>query len=169
MITTLELYLRDQVIRGELKNETGRRAVDLLNEPAGGMIVLNDAWSGSTYAEGPPVKLGTVRVQRSHVLFAIPHDVAPQLPKQLRSNFVEKRPVPVAVGAGPFLIVGMMHVGRYDLPSLDPGVNESKGRAFVPLTGAHLTSQHTPGQSLDVGVVLLNRTAISYTYSPPTP
>ena len=70
--TTVELYLRDQVIRGELRTDAGKRAVDALNESTSGVIVLGEARSTSIHVKGPPTRLGTVRIQRAQVLVVIP-------------------------------------------------------------------------------------------------
>ena len=169
MATTIELYLRDQVIRGELRTDANRRAVDVLNETSSGMIALGDARSTSAHVRGAPTKLGPARVQRAHVLLVIPYDAAPLGPRQLRSGFVEKQPRSVAVGVGPFFVTGTIHVGRYDAPSTEPGANDPSGRTFVPLTDARLTSQYDVAWWLEVGFVLVNRTAIGFTCSPPAP
>jgi hypothetical protein len=167
--TTVELYLRDQIIRGELRIDAGKRAVDVLNESTSGVIALGEARSTSIHVKGSPTKLGAVRVQRSHVLLVIPYDAPPAGPRQLRAGFVEKQPRPVAVGVGPFFVTGTVHVGRYDATSLEPAANDLGGRGFVPLTGAHVTSQRDAGWWLDVGFLLVNRTAIAYTATPPAP
>lgn len=170
MATILELYLRDLAIRGELRNESNRRAVDLLNETSASVIALTDAWLRSVHVQAPPSKLGAVRVLRSEVLFVIPHDAAPPGPRRLRSGFVEKRPRPATVGIGPFFISGTIHVGPYDSPSIELTGNESGiERPFIPITRARVTSQYHPAWSLDAGVVLLNRTAVTYSVSPATP
>src|SRR5215210_195084 len=55
--TTVELYLRDQVIRGELRTEAGRRAVDVLNESPIGVISLGEASARSVHVKGRPTRL----------------------------------------------------------------------------------------------------------------
>jgi len=167
--TILELYLRDLAIRGELRNETNRRVVDLLNESAASVIGLSEAWFRSVHVQAPPNKLGTVRISRTQVLFVIPHDTAPPGPRRLRSGFVEKRPRPVAVGVGPYFVSGTFHVGPFDPPSLEVTGNETGDRSFVPITRARVTSQYHAGWSLDAGVILVNRAAISYSGSFSTP
>ena len=169
MATILELYLRDLAIRGELRNESNRRAVDLLNEPSSGVIALSDAWFRSVHVQAPPSKIGAVRVIRAHVLFVIPHDTAPPGPRRLRSGYVEKRPRPAAVGVGPFFVTGTIHVGPYDPPSIEATAHETGELPFVPITRARVTSQYHAGWALEAGVLLLNRAAMSFTGSPSTP
>jgi len=158
----LKIYLRDQVIRGRLRGESSHRPVDVLNEASGGAITLDEASARGVHAAGSPIELGTVRVPRAQILFAIALEVAPQLPRQLRTGFVEKRPQPVTVGVGPFVVSGTIHVGRYDSPTLEASGTDT-GRGFVALTRARLTSQDDPEQPVDAIMVLLNRAAITYT------
>lgn len=166
MTTAIELYLRDQVLRGDVRNESGRRVVDLLNESTSGVIELQDAWSGSVHYQALPARRGTVRVLRSQVLFAIPHDLAPTGPRQLRAGYVEKRPVPAAVDLGPFFVSGTIHVGPYDSSSIELVANDAGKLPFIPFTAAHITSQYDPAWSLDVGIVLVNRPAITFVCTP---
>lgn len=169
MTITLELYLRDQIIRGEVQDGSGRRAVDLLNESTRGIIELHDAWSGSVHVAGAPKKRGSIRVLRSHVLFAIPHDSAPAGPRQLRAGYVDKRPHPAEVGLGPFFVAGTIHIGPYDTPSIEISATDAGKLPFIPLTRARVTSEYDASWSLDVGIVLVNRTEISYVCSPLAP
>ena len=138
MATTVELYLRDQVIRGELRTDPGKRAVDVLNESPSGVIALAEASTTSVHVKASRTRLGSVRVQRAQVLLVIPYDASPLGPRQLRTAFVEKQPRQVAVGVGPFFVSGTTHVGRYDADWW-----------------------------LEVGLVLVNRGAIGYTGTPP--
>ena len=169
MATTVELYLRDLIIRGELRTDSGRRAVDVLNESPSGVIALGEASSRSIHVRGRPTKLGAVRVQRGRVMLVIPYDASPLGPRQIRAGFVEKQPRSVAVGVGPFFLTGTIHVGRYDSPSVELAANDPGGRTFVPVTDARVTSQYDAEWWLEAGFVLVNRTAISYTGSPPAP
>ena len=166
MTTAIELYLRDQIIRGELRNDSGRRAIDLLNESTSSVIELHDAWSGSLHIQALPARRGTVRVRRTEVLFAIPHDTARSGPRQLRSAYVEKRPLPAEVDLGPFFLSGTMHVGAYDKASIELSANDAGKVAFIAVTGAHVTSAYDASWSLDAGIVLVNRPAISYVCTP---
>jgi hypothetical protein len=169
-VATVELYLRDQVVRGELRTDAGRRAVDVLNESPSGVIALGEASARSIhFFKGSATKLGAVRVQRAHVLLVVPYDASLLGPRQVRAGYVEKVPRSVAVGLGPFFLTGTLHVGRYDAPSIELAANDPGGRTFVPLTDVRLRSQYDAEWWLDVELLLLNRAAISFTGSPPVP
>ena len=169
MATTVELYLRDQVSRGELRTESGRRAVDVLNEAPSGVITLGEASSRGIHVKSAPTRLGAVRVQRSQVLLVVPYDASPLGPRQLRAGFVEKQPRSVAIGIGPFFATGTIHVGRYESSSIELATTDPSGRTFVPLTDAHLVSQYDADWWLDVAFLLVNRATIGYTGSPAAP
>ncbi len=188
MAIVVELFLRDQVIRGELRDDSGRRVADVPNESGRSIVTLADARARSVHGHAPLVRLGTVQVQRALVLFVVPHDAQPPGPRQFRAGFVKKRPRPAAVGVGPFVVSGIIHVGLYDPPTLEVTANAPErrlvvplrqahssttmsassataGRLFVPVTQAHVTSEYDPTWALDVDVVLVNRPLMSYSRS----
>jgi hypothetical protein len=100
MAATFDLYLRDQVIRGELRPETSLRPIDLLNGAKSSLLVIQNGVSHSLHAKAPAVKLGTVRVQRTHSLVIVPAELAPLSSRQVRIGYVEKRQVRAHVGLG---------------------------------------------------------------------
>jgi hypothetical protein len=159
---TLELYLHHQVIRGDFQSELDKRPIDLLNAAVNSVITLSDAWSASLYAEAPPIRLGTVRVQRAQILLVIPQN-PPPLPRRLfRVGFIEKRQVHAALGVGPFVLTGTAHVGAHELASIRGLENDTSGRLFIPVTQAAVRSQHALAWSLEAELLFLNRAAISY-------
>lgn len=167
--TTLELYLRDRVIRGDVKEEFGQRPIDLLNGARGGILVLNDAWSASLHASAPPSHLTRVRVQRSQILIAVPQDPAPLPARQFRLGYVEKRPVRSAVGLGPFTVTGAVHIGLHEQSAVGSLEHDAGGRFFIPFTAAVLKSEYDPTWSLETELLFVNRAEITYTTPTPDP
>jgi len=165
MAITLEVYLCDHVIRGELRSEGERRAVDILNESALGILTLSDAWIGNSHVHAAPIKVEQIRIQRPSILFVVPHDTAPRGPRQLRSAFVEKRPLRTVLGLGPFTVAGTIHVGQYETVA-DNLAQAGIGRAFIPITRATVSSQYDASVSLEAGIVLVHRPALTYTATP---
>jgi hypothetical protein len=159
----VSLYLRDQVIQGELSGEAGRRPVDLLNAATRGMLALAGASSRSLHlAEAPPVELGDVQVQRAQALLVIPVE-APQLGlRVMRTGYVERRPRRAHLGLGPFRLSATLHFGFREAPSIDAFVHDASGRFFIPVTDASVTLQSPPAWSLDAPLVFVNRAAVDY-------
>src|SRR5262245_47373080 len=107
---TLELYLDHQIVRGDLPTEEGLRPIDQLNSAKGGVFVLSDVWSVSLHAEAPPTRMESVRVRRHGILVVIPRSRVQLPPRILRTGFVEKHPLRVEVGLGPFSVTGSFYV-----------------------------------------------------------
>jgi hypothetical protein len=165
---TLELYLDHQIIRGDLPMEEGQRPIDLLNTAKGGVIQLTDAWSVSLHAETPPTRMETVRVRRNGILVVIPRSRVHLPPRGLRSGFVEKRPLRVEVGVGPFFVAGSFYITGHEPESLASLEHDPGGRFFVPLTDGRLKSQYSPRWKVDADLLFVNRGAINYSYLLPT-
>jgi hypothetical protein len=163
---TLELYLDHQIIRGELPLEDGQRPIDALNSAKGGVLQLTDAWSVSLHAEAPPVRMDAVRVRRHSVLIVVLRSAVPLPPRILRTGFVEKRPILVEVGLGPFAMSGTFHVTGHEPESLASLEHDPVGRFFVPFTQARLKSQYSPRWKVEADLMLVNRGAISYSFTP---
>jgi hypothetical protein len=165
---TLELYLDHQIIRGDLPIEEGQRPIDILNTAKGGVIQLSDAWSVSLHAEAPPAKMGAVRVRRNGILVVIPRSKVQLPPRVLRTGFVEKHPLRVEIGLGPFAVAGAYHVTGHEPETLASLEHDPGGRFFVPFTQARLKSQYSPRWKVDGDLMFVNRGAIAYSYLLPT-
>jgi len=166
---TLELYLEHQIIRGSYKSTmdgSNFRAVDLLNYVTGDVIELTDAWSASLHVQAPPVWADVARVKRDSVYLAIPQDVGPLPPRQLRVAFVEKLPVQAVLGLGPFAITGTVYVPKDREGTLGDLEHDPTGRYFVPATNAQVRSQYHPNWRVDADVLLFNHGAMSYVHRP---
>lgn len=159
---TLELYLDHQIIRGDLATEDGVRPIDQLNAAKDGVIVLSDAWSVSLHAEAPPTRMESVRVRRAAILVVIPRSSVQLPPRILRTGFVEKHPLRVEVGLGPFSVVGSFHVTCHQPETLASLEHDAGGRFFLPITRARLKSQYSPRWKVDNDLMFLNRGAIHY-------
>lgn len=171
MGVTVEVYLRDQVIRGELPDGQGR-PLDQLNNARENYIILGNALSGSLHVDAPPMKLGTVRVQRDQILLVVPHDAPSMVAPRLRSGWVEKRRARVIVGLGPLAVTGSLHMGQWEGTTevtVEQIARSSDARAFLPATQATVASQYDPNWSIESGSVFLARAAIGYVclLSPP--
>lgn len=164
MAITLELYLDHQIIRGDLPIDEGQRPIDLLNTAKGGVVQLADAWSVSLHAEAPPVHLNNVRVRRNGILVVIPRSKVQLPPRVLRSGFVEKHPLRVGIGLGPFTVTGSYYVTGHEPETLASLEHDPGGRFFVPFTQARLKSQYSPRWKVDGDLLFVNRGAISYSY-----
>ena len=164
---TLELYLDHQIIRGDLAPEDGVRPIDQLNAVKGGVIALSDAWSVSLHAEAPPTRMESVRVRRAAILVVIPRSSVQLPPRILRTGFVEKHPLRVEVGLGPFTMVGSFHVTGHEPETLASLEQDVGGRFFVPLTQARLKSHYSPRWRVDSDLMFVNRGAVNYTSLPP--
>jgi hypothetical protein len=168
---TLELYLDHQIIRGELRVNEGQRPIDVLNAVKDNIIEVTDAWSVSLHAEAPPTRLDRVRVRRPSVLVAIVRNATRMPPRSVRVAFVEKRPIQMEVGLGPYAASGTFYVsGRENVSSREVespllGLeHDADGRFFLPFTQACLRSQYSPRWKVDADLMLVNRAAISYSY-----
>lgn len=164
MTITLELYLEHQIIRGDLPIDEGQRPIDLLNTAKGGVIQLSDAWSVSLHAEAPPTRMGAVRVRRHSIMVVIPRSKVPLPPRVLRTGFVEKHPLRVEIGLGPFAVAGAYYVTGHEPETLASLEHDPGGRFFVPFTQARLKSQYSPRWKVDHDLMFVNRGAISYSY-----
>jgi hypothetical protein len=159
---TLELYLDHQIIRGDLATEDGVRPIDQLNAAKGGVIVLSDAWSVSLHAEAPPARMESVRVRRTGILVVIPRSSVQLPPRILRTGFVEKHPLRVEVGLGPFSVAGSFYVTGHEPETLASLEYDAGGRFFVPFTQARLKSHYSPRWKVDNDLMFVNRGAITY-------
>jgi hypothetical protein len=168
VVITLELYLDHQIIRGDLPIEDGQRPIDLLNTAKGGVIQLTDAWSVSLHAEAPPTHLNTVRVRRHGIMVVIPKSKVQLPPRILRTGFVEKHPLRVEIGLGPFTVAGSCYVTGHEAETLASLEHDPGGRFFVPFTHSRLRSQYSPRWKVDGELMFVNRGAISYSYLLPT-
>ena len=165
---TLELYLDHQIIRGDLPMDEGQRPIDLLNSAKGSVIQLTNAWSVSLHAEAPPTHMNAVRVRRSGVLVVMLRTRVHLPPRRMRMGFVEKHPLRVEIGLGPFSVAGSFHVTGHESDTLASLEVDANGRFFVPFTEARLKSQYSPRWKVDADLMFVNRGAISYSYLLPT-
>ena len=163
MGVTLELYLRDQVIRGELSAGQGR-PLDVLNTAGEGYVILDNALAGSLHVDALPIRLGTVRVHREQILLVVPHDSSSRMAPLLRAGWVEKKRVRVMVGLGPLMTSGVFHVGSWegDQFSVEHLARGQDGRIFLPATEATVRSVYDPSWSVECPSVFIPRPAISY-------
>lgn len=160
MGVTVDCYLRDQIIRGELAG--GRdRPLDQLNTSIEGFIILHNACLQNLRASVEPVQLGTTRVQKSQLLLVVPHDTQAVAP-QLRPGWVRKARVRVVAGIGPLTVRGTFHVPPAEHVSLEKIIRDSDGRAFLPMTRASITSLQYPDWSIEVPSAFLPRQEVCY-------
>jgi hypothetical protein len=157
----VDLYLPDQMIRGDLQGLQGR-PLDMLNWGLDGCVTLENGCTWSLHTAGGPMRLGTVRVQRDRVLVAIPHDDDRVVDPGIRLGYSEKRQVRVRVGVGPLTVTGDFHVGRMETISIEAIGRGADNRPFVPATRATVQSSLAERWSLESRVVLLARTKISF-------
>ena len=164
MAITLELYLPHQVIRGNLREDSGQRAIDVLNAAGSQVVILTDALSASLHVQMPPSKLGVVRVRRPQILVIVPQSTATLPPRRVRVGYIEKRPFQVGFGLGPFVITGTVHVNMQEQNPITSLEHDASGRFFIPLTQGCLKSQYDPSWSLPADLIFINRAAITYSY-----
>ncbi len=160
MDTVIELYCRDQIIRGELPTDQGR-PLDLLNSTLQRVLLLQNASVLSLYHDGEPMAVGAARVQKEQILLAIPYD-APKTPGKFRGGWVDKKPVRVVVGVGPLTVTGTLHFGKWDESTLEMLGRDDDGRSFLPATEASITLLYRADWSIVRPTVLLSRAAIEY-------
>jgi hypothetical protein len=117
--TTVDLYLRDQVIRGDLhlrdqvirgqpQTEESLRPVDLLNGVKDSLLVIRNGVSRSLHADLPPVALGIVRVHRGQTLMVVPIDHRLPGSARLRVGYIEKQSLRAQIGLGPLLVIASL-------------------------------------------------------------
>ena len=164
MAITLEVYLQHQVIRGSLRDDSGHRSIDVLNGAQSQIITLNDAMAASLHAQAPPSKLGMVRIRRPQIQFVVPQTVEALPPRRFRVGFVEKRPLGVGIGVGPFVLTGTIHVKPNEPNPIISLEHDPGGRFFIPITKACLTSLYDPRWTLNAELVFLNRAAVTSSY-----
>lgn len=161
MSIKLDLYLRDQVIRGQVELVQGR-PLDLLNSSLEASLVVRDAVAWSLHDGSGPLPLGTVRAHRDWVLVAVPHDGGSRIAAVLRSGWVEKRRVRVALGLGPLALQGTFHLGQWDQVSLEAICRGGDHRPFMPATDATIQGLYATSWSFECSTVLVARAQISY-------
>lgn len=164
MAITLEVYLDHQVVRGSLRDDSGHRAIDVLNGAQSQIITLTDALAASLHVQAPPSKLGVVRIRRPQILFVVPQAVEALPPRRFRVGFVEKRPLGVGVGLGPFVMTGTIHVNPNEPNPITSLEHDPGGRFFIPITQVSLTSLYDPRWSLKAELVFMNRAAIKLSF-----
>lgn len=164
MAITLEVYLAHQVIRGNLRDDSGQRAIDVLNAAQSQIVTLIDAMAASMHAQAAPTKVSMVRIRRQQILFVVPQTVEPLPPRRFRVGFVEKRPLAVGVGLGPFIVTGTIHVNPTEPTPITTLEHDPSGRFFIPITQACLTSLYDPRWTLNAELMFMNRAAISISY-----
>jgi hypothetical protein len=161
---TLEVYLAHQVIRGKLRDDSGLRAIDVLNAATSQIVTLTDAMTASMHAQAPPARIGVVRIRRPQILLVVPQTVEALPPRRFRVGFVEKKPLAVGVGLGPFVVSGTIHVSPNEPNPITGLEHDPSGRFFLPITQATLTSLYDPRWSLAAELMFLNRAAVSCSY-----
>ncbi|MCC7367748.1 MAG: hypothetical protein IT306_04965 [Chloroflexi bacterium] len=164
MPATLEFYMVHQVIRGKLRDDSGHRTIDVLNAATSQVVTLTDALSASLHVQAPPTRIQQVRVRRTQVMLIVPQSVEPLPPRQFRVGFVEKKPMAVGVGIGPFIVTGTIHISPTEPQPLAALEHDPSGRFFIPITKATMTSQYNPNWSLSADLIFMNRAAITCTY-----
>jgi hypothetical protein len=160
----LEVYLAHQVIRGTLRDDSGHRAIDVLNAATSQIVTLTDAMMASMHAQAPPTKVSLVRVRRPQILLVVPQTVEALPPRRFRVGFVEKKPLTVGVGLGPFIVNGTLHVSPNELNPITSLEHDPSGRFFLPITQATMTSLYDPRWTLSAELLFLNRAAIGCSY-----
>ena len=161
MSVTLDVYLRDQVIRGELAID-GNRPLDQFNGALESHVLLEDACVQSLYVDGPPAALGAVRIQKERILLAIPCDGPPTVARQLRGVWVPKTGVRLMIGLEGLTIIGTFHVRNPEHASLDRIMRAAEGRAFLPVTDARVRWLHRPDWSVEAPSIFVAHVAIGY-------
>jgi hypothetical protein len=169
--TTVDLYLRDQTIRGELhlldqvsrgepRAQASLRLVDLLNGAKDSLLVVRNGVARSLHVDLPPVTLGAVRVQRTQTLLVVPAD--PTLPgsARLRVGYIEKHPHRAQMGLGPLHVTATLHFGPREPATFEAFAYDASGRFFIPATDAIITSQYRADWSVETPLVYLNRVAV---------
>ena len=160
-MSVVDFYLRDQIIRGELSASQGR-PLDLLNNKLENFVILGNALSKSLHAAGEPTRLGQTRLHKDQLLLAIPRDEPQTLAAPIRGAWVEKRSARVQIGLGPLVVTGTLHFGQWESITLDAIGRNADGRAFLPATGARVTSLYHPSWVVEADSVLLARAAMGY-------
>lgn len=168
MAIILEVYLEHQVVRGSLRDDSGQRAIDVLNSAQSQIITLADAMAASMHAQAAPIKMSLVRLRRPQILMVVPQTVEALPPRRFRVGFVEKRPLGVGVGLGPFAVTGTIHANPNEPNPIISLEHDPSGRFFIPITRARLTSLYDPRWSLDAELIFVNRAAVTLSYPLPT-
>jgi hypothetical protein len=150
---TLEVYLEHQVIRGNLRDDSGQRAIDVLNSAQSQIVTLSEAMAASMHAQSPPMKVGLVRIRRPQILLVVPQTVEALPPRRFRVGFVEKRPLGVGVGLGPFVVTGTIHTSPNEPNPIISLEHDPSGRFFLPITQARLASLYDPRWSLQAELI----------------
>ena len=87
MNLTIDCYLRDQIITGELATGVGR-PLDHLNTSLDAVVLLHNAISSSLYVGSDSTRLGVTLVQMDQILLAVPHDPPSTIAAQLRASTI---------------------------------------------------------------------------------
>lgn len=161
VLVPLELYTATHVMLGTA--ELGRRRLsDHLNDSTNDVVPLEEAWIGDLERPGArPLRLAPANFRKHVLLLAVAMDRLDPPPGPYRPGHVRTFPISVAVSAGPFLVLGDIHLPigvRFDIRRLfGPG-----SRTFVPLTNASV--HYAPNSHIDShhGVVLVRTDRVEF-------
>lgn len=157
----VDAYLRNQTIRGELPGHQGR-PLDVPNNTLESFVILSNACSSSLHDPSLTTALGTVRLQKEHVLLVMPYD-PPSSVRGLQAGWVSKQPVSVMIGVGPFTVSGSIHIAATgDSPSLEKILRNPSGRIFWPMNDATVASPHSADWSLEAAAIFVLYSQIAY-------
>jgi hypothetical protein len=157
----VELFLRDQIIHGELVT-TQPRPLDQINSKLETFLLIENARAASLHVSSPPVRLGTVRVEKEQILLVVPHDSGVTVPGPIRGGWVQKRQLQAMIGLGPLWVKCDLFVSSHDQVSLTTLGRARDGQLFLVASNASISSAYHPEWAMPASTVFLYRTAISY-------
>src|SRR3954453_20755944 len=132
-----------------------RRLSDYLNDPSSDVVPIEEAWIGELSRAGAtPIRLAPATFPKHDGVLAVAMDRLGPPPGPMRPGHVRTSTVSVAASAGPYFVVGDIHLlpgVRFDITRLfGPG-----SRNFVPLTNARVSHTFNPRIDSRHAVVLV--------------
>lgn len=160
MANTVELYTARHLLFGTVELSR-RRLTDYLNDASVDLVALEEGWLGDlTQPAAPPVRLAPANFHKHDLILATAADRS-DTPSGLRPGYVRTTPVLIAAVAGPYFVVGQIHIPaniRFDILRLF----STDSRPFVPLTNARVN--HALAVRLDAlySVVLVRSASVEF-------
>lgn len=155
----VELFTVDHRITGYITSRH-HRVLDELNASSISHLMLTEVQS--TNLHGPltqSVSINTLRINKSAVLFVIPHDSEGQPSGQRLYSYVPKKKLPLYFLMDNFELSGYVHFGTVSLRIADV-LLELPGAHFTPLTDVNVSFLAKPHITLQSPVVGVNKTLI---------
>ncbi|MFN8523420.1 MAG: hypothetical protein U0821_10000 [Chloroflexota bacterium] len=158
--TLVDVYLREQVLRGYVLGERGR-VVDTLNAVADELL-LQDAQAWSPSSDSAPLSIGDVVVAAEKILVVVPRQAPTSIPSAFRLGWEDGGPLNVKMGVGPFHLTGDLTEALDDPRALTSVRQSRQGDRYLSVGDATVFSVECTGWSTTATVAYVSRESVSF-------